>query len=72
MNSTGTIRELSEQNTLLLNEIDVTNNVKDLEKLCKKARKEYYRAIKQNLSEEAALACALGIQRQINFSKREI
>jgi hypothetical protein len=61
MNQDGQIRQYD---LLSDDKIDVTKDIKDVERLSIKARKEYYRAIKQGLSNEGALACANFVERE--------
>lgn len=66
MNPEGQMRELSEDEQPLPGEIEVpSDTAKTLGRCSKKARKAYYRAIKQGLSLDASLACALAEERKI-------
>jgi hypothetical protein len=62
MNAQGDIREF--RAGLGHGEIEIpSHHVEVLRGLCKKARKEYFRSVKQGLSSTAALACAENVQR---------
>jgi hypothetical protein len=64
MNKEGHIRELGPDECPDQGEVSLTHEeATSLSQCGTKARKDYYRAIKQGLSPEAALACALGTQR---------
>jgi hypothetical protein len=57
MDERGNIRELAEGEALRPGEIGI-GDATDLLAMQPKARKEFYRSIRQGLSHEAALACA--------------
>ena len=63
MNERGEIRKLASGEQLAPGEIDITEEFPALESMGTRARKDFYRAIKQGLSRDAALACAQATHR---------
>ena len=65
MDEHGNIRELAVDEVLRPGEIDVTRYEKGLSLMSRKARADYYRAIRQGLSLDGALACARATERKV-------
>jgi ribonucleotide reductase beta subunit family protein with ferritin-like domain len=63
MDERGNIRELAQDEALRPGEIELHGDVKNYESLSRAARRDYYRAIRQGLSVDAAMACAQATDR---------
>jgi hypothetical protein len=70
MDDRGNIRELAIDESPRPGEIDVSRDAKDLSAMGRRARRDYYRAVSQGLSLDAALACAQATERAARFRGR--